>query len=125
MSDIIVTCWKCGGASEDLLLPLSRTEECKHCGTDFHVCRMCRFYDTSVSNDCLEPVAERVTDKTRANFCGYLELRVDAGAQASGSQGSAVEDLQSLFGMDAGSESTSDSGSALNDLFDLSDKMKD
>jgi hypothetical protein len=74
---------------------------------------MCRFYDTSVANACREPVAERVTDKTRANFCGYLELRTDAGTyRASSAEESA--DLNALFGIDE-----SDQGKGLPTLDDL------
>jgi hypothetical protein len=37
------------------------------------VCRNCRFYAPGRPNDCLEPVADPVADKQRANFCGYFE----------------------------------------------------
>lgn len=107
-------CWKCGARQTDILLPLSRTEVCGACGADLHVCRMCRFYDTSVASACLEPVAHRVTDKTRANFCGYLELRNDATTFA-GSAPAENADLNALFGIEA-----SDKGSGpatLDDLF--------
>jgi hypothetical protein len=123
------TCWKCGAAQEDLLLPLSRTEECRSCGADLHVCRICRFYDTSVSNACREPVADFVSDKTRANFCGYLEIRPDAHT----SSGTAVQEtskdgLNSLFGlekdrdgMDAAEGSTP---ASLDDLFGLKNEQE-
>ncbi len=104
MNETSATCWKCGADKTGILLPLSRTETCDLCGADLHVCRMCRFYDTSVSNACREPVAERVTDKARANFCGYLELRTDEGTySASSADGSA--DLNALFGIDESEQS--------------------
>jgi len=65
-------CWKCGALLSDLSLPLSRTAECRACRAELHVCRMCRFYDTSKAKYCAEPIADEVHDKTRANFCGYF-----------------------------------------------------
>jgi len=68
-----LACWKCGVAVEDEPIPLSREAECRACRAPLHVCRMCRFFDPAVANACREPVAEPVQEKTRANFCGYLE----------------------------------------------------
>ncbi len=118
MSGIEASCWKCGGIQKDILLPLSRTEECQHCGTDLHVCRMCRFYDTSVNNACREPVAELVSDKTRANFCGYLELRTDAGQGGANDSSAATEGLNDLFGLDG---TPGDEPKSLDDLFGSKD----
>jgi hypothetical protein len=84
---------------------------------------MCRFYDISVSNDCREPVAERVSDKTRANFCGYLEIRRDAGTfRGSADAQTMNDDLQALFGLGQGDSAAGDAAQSLNDLFDLSNK---
>lgn len=114
MNGTTATCWKCGARQADILLPLSRTEVCGACDADLHVCRMCRFYDTSVASACREPVADRVTDKTRANFCGYLELRTDAGTFSAGAAGGSA-DLDALFGID--DSSTSNGPATLVDLF--------
>ena len=126
-----VTCWKCGRVQDDLLLPLSRTEQCHNCGADLHVCRMCRFYDTSVSNACREPVADFVSDKTRANFCGYLEICADAGTGPDGTMQEAPTDgLNSLFGLDQnddGKDGAQGSGfvpASLDDLFDLKNESE-
>ena len=74
----IPVCWKCAAALADLLLPLARLAQCQACHADLHVCRSCVYYDTRVANQCREPVAEPVSDKTRANFCGYFQFRADA-----------------------------------------------
>ncbi|MGQ0385002.1 MAG: hypothetical protein ACT4UP_10035 [Gammaproteobacteria bacterium] len=66
-------CWKCGSSLADLSLPLLRSEECRACRAELHVCRLCRFYDTSKAKHCAEPVADEVQNKERANFCGYFE----------------------------------------------------
>ena len=35
---------------------------------------MCEFYDTSSYNECREPSAPRVVEKTKANFCDFFQL---------------------------------------------------
>ncbi|HKE43671.1 MAG TPA: hypothetical protein VKB41_03945 [Steroidobacteraceae bacterium] len=73
-----LVCWKCGASLAALTLPLRRLEECKACGAELHVCRMCVDYDTAVAKSCREPIAEEVQDKERANFCDYFQPRPDA-----------------------------------------------
>jgi len=97
-----LTCWKCGESLGELPLPLARREECRACGADLHVCRMCEFYDTSVAKSCREPVAEEVKDKERANFCDYFRPRPDAYAPASsGAADAARAELEALFGVES------------------------
>ena len=72
MNHADLNCWRCGALIKDEPLPLSRTAECRSCGAELHVCRQCAFYDTTRANQCREPVAEPVSDKTRANFCGWF-----------------------------------------------------
>ena len=50
-----LVCWKCGASLAALSLPLRRQDECKACGAELHVCRLCEFYDTSVARSCREP----------------------------------------------------------------------
>jgi hypothetical protein len=92
-----LNCWKCGASLAELSLPLSRTDECRTCRAELHVCRMCRFYDTGKAKSCAEPIADEVQDKTRSNFCGYFVVaggrfqpRGDAGERAKTA-------LESLF----------------------------
>ena len=91
-------CWKCGASLAAFTLPLSRTDECRACRAELHVCRLCRFYDTSKEKSCAEPIADEVQDKTRSNFCGYFVVaggrflpHDDAGDRAKSA-------LESLFG---------------------------
>ena len=53
---------------------IPRAEECPHCSASLRVCKMCRHYDPHSYNQCLEPVAERITDKEKANFCDFFTL---------------------------------------------------
>jgi len=39
---------------------------------------MCADYDERVAKRCREPIAEEVSDKERANFCGYFAPRAGA-----------------------------------------------
>lgn len=92
-------CWKCGKQLVDEPLPLARLAECPGCRSQLHVCRMCEFFDTGVADSCKEPVADRVMDKERANFCGYLRVssRKWVAPDTSVSD-QASKDLAALFG---------------------------
>lgn len=129
VTDIHLVCWKCGAGLDDIPLPLSRYAECPGCATELHVCRMCRFYDQSVANQCREPVAEFVRDKTRANFCGYLEPTARAYRPDDGSAATqAGQSLEALFGGAATGDKTASGTSpdALSELESLfgDDKQK-
>lgn len=54
--------------------PISRSETCDFCYTDLRCCKMCEFYDANAYNECREPSAERVVEKTKGNFCDYFKL---------------------------------------------------
>ena len=73
MGATALDCWKCGAPLADMPVPVGRSEYCRVCRAEIHVCRMCRFYDTRKANHCAEPVAEPVQNKERANFCGYFD----------------------------------------------------
>ena len=92
-----LVCWKCGASLAALSLPLSRTDECRACRAQLHVCRMCRFYDTGKAKSCAEPVADEVQDKTRANFCGYFQPVGGRFHAADGAGAGALTALESLF----------------------------
>ncbi|MCB1739555.1 MAG: hypothetical protein KDK91_04245 [Gammaproteobacteria bacterium] len=100
----VVQCWHCGAALPDLSLdtvrsPLPRAAVCVRCNADLHVCRMCEFYDTGVARSCRESVADEVSEKTRANFCGYFRLRPNAHAPADADAARrARAELAALFG---------------------------
>lgn len=64
-------CWHCGQGLT--AVDYGREADCPACGKQTHVCRNCRFYTPGRPNDCFEPMAERVLNKERANFCGFFE----------------------------------------------------
>jgi len=98
-----ISCWKCGTPlPPDTPLPLSRRSKCGHCKAALHVCRQCRFYDTSKNNSCAEPVAERVVNKEQANFCDYFEPGTAAFAAGDSTEaGKSREQLDALFGIES------------------------
>lgn len=123
-------CWKCNHSLEDVLQPFSRMAKCKSCKCDLHVCRMCEFYDTSVSNACHEPIAEQVSTKVRSNFCGYFQPVENLQANNNKALDSNKASLESLFKLEEGSSKLSSndadqSKQELDALFGLSDSKKD
>lgn len=98
MGDTALDCWRCGAPLADMPLPVGRSEYCRACRAEIHVCRMCRFYDTSKARHCAEPVAEPVHDKERANFCGYYVPAVGRYRPAPVGADAARSALDALFG---------------------------
>lgn len=79
--EIIGHCWHCGS-------PLSRADygretNCLTCAHPTRCCRNCRHYARGRPNDCVEPLAEPVADKTRANFCEHFDPAAHPGAPAA------------------------------------------
>lgn len=99
MATELLVCWKCGASLDEVPMPLSRLAECLSCRAELHVCRMCRFYDVSLAQDCAEPIAEEVKEKGRANFCEYFEPRPDAfESPPAGGGDASTAALDALFG---------------------------
>ena len=117
-----LVCWKCGASLDEVPFPLSRYAECLACRSELHVCRMCRFYDVRLAQDCAEPIAEEVKDKTRANFCELFEARPAAFSPGEDSPGATdIDALNALFGeqdqQGPASSATDDHQRALDELF--------
>jgi len=84
----------------EIKMPVGRREECPFCGADLHCCLNCNFYSPGAYNDCKEPLAERVIEKNRSNFCDLFVFRDSASALGKKDQDgieSAMEKLRSLF----------------------------
>jgi hypothetical protein len=100
MKDELV-CWQCGETLIELILPMSRREECSACGADQHVCKLCQFYDVTSAYDCTEDRAVEVADKESANFCDYFKPRPSAYKKKETGQAAAARaELAALFGDD-------------------------
>lgn len=116
----MLQCWKCGASLAEEPLPLARETRCRGCGADQHVCRLCTFYRTGIANECREPIAERIVNKERANFCGYFAPRLGA-FQAAADLTDSRAALMDLFGGASSGQSSPDNAdaarTALEDLF--------
>ncbi len=89
--DIIGRCWHCGA---DLTrADYGRETNCLGCGKPTRCCRNCRFYQRGRPNDCVEPMAESVSNKERANFCGFF----DPWTTPTGAAGQARQAADDLF----------------------------
>lgn len=91
MTELYPTSFKCYHCQKSIpvigAFKVTRTEECPFCTRSLHCCRMCKFYDAKVYNECVEINADRVVDKEKANFCDYFTL------SSGDSNGPSKEDL--------------------------------
>ena len=89
----------CAGCGADLGRPerVGRRDTCPRCDADLHACRQCRFHDSRAADECREPQAERVVDKTRANFCDYVSVVDTAAGAARDASATARAALDRLF----------------------------
>jgi RNA polymerase subunit RPABC4/transcription elongation factor Spt4 len=94
-----LACYRCGELLARLTLPLSRRDQCPSCSADLHVCKMCRYFDATVTRQCREDGAEDVTEKERPNFCDWFKPSAQA---FDASRKTAADDarsaLSALFG---------------------------
>jgi hypothetical protein len=55
-------------------LRIGRETLCPHCEAYLHACIQCRFYEPTLHNQCLEPEADYVGDRVKANFCEFFSM---------------------------------------------------
>lgn len=91
------SCHKCG-RTLDPTSDYGRQETCAGCGFATRVCLNCIHYDPSRYNECTEPVADRVVDKEKANFCDYFKPgNSSSRSNASATPNSARAAAEALF----------------------------
>lgn len=75
----------CAHCGQELHLEgrIGREEVCPRCGGYLHCCLNCRFFKGQATGRCLEPQAEEVRDRQRANFCDFFAFAEDRPGQAS------------------------------------------
>lgn len=92
-----MNCWHCATKIEVVTGErVGFRDECPGCGRALHSCRNCGFYDPAYNNSCREPMAERVVDKERFNFCEYF-IPSDTAAKPAAKKTSAQDKLEALF----------------------------
>ncbi len=77
--------------------PVGRTETCLKCNADLKCCLNCTHYDTTAYNECHEPNAERVLEKSRSNFCDYFSFAQNQKNNLSPKPDLARKQLEELF----------------------------
>jgi len=96
-----LVCWRCGASLQDLPTPLARLELCRNCGSDLHVCRMCRYYNPSHFEKCDHEMAEPAREVDVANFCHYFRATAQAYKPDDKQRAdTALNQLKALFGDD-------------------------
>lgn len=70
--------------------------QCSKCGAELHSCRQCTSFDTGSKFECMQPVPERVPDKTARNECSFFSLRVKVEKETS-SGPAQVNDARAAF----------------------------
>ncbi|MDR3395198.1 MAG: hypothetical protein P4L70_09390 [Parasulfuritortus sp.] len=112
-----LNCWKCGASLKTVLEPFGQRADCPACNAELHVCRMCRHFLPGKAKQCMEPMAEDIKDKTRANFCDWFQAGQNKAGKTAGSDNRSA--LDDLFG--GGSETSAttpeNARKALDDLF--------
>jgi hypothetical protein len=89
-------CWNCNEALSNVILPMSRREECAKCKADQHVCNMCLYF---VKDRCEEERAEHISDTEKANFCDYFKPNNKVFKMADNQKAAkAKAELAALFG---------------------------
>ncbi len=107
-------CWRCGEAlRDDLPRIFPRLEKCRACGSDLHVCRMCRFYAPQYTTKCSHDRAEPAREIDVANFCQHFRLRSGAYAGGGDPNDRARGALDTLFGDAAQAGQMDDDGPAM------------
>ena len=89
-------CYQCKTENK-ILDRVGRRDTCAKCDADLHVCKNCNFYDVSAYNECKEPSAERVLDKTKSNFCDYFTPETASGGAVEDPAAAAKAKLAALF----------------------------
>ena len=74
-----------------------RQDTCPGCGFSTRSCLNCTYYDPSRYNECSEPVAERIVDKEKGNFCDYFKPGDRKSGSASSGKDAAMKAAEALF----------------------------
>jgi len=88
-------CQKCKKEIKDDFF-VGRETQCPSCGADLRCCINCSFYQPGSYNDCRESQAEKVTDKSRSNFCDYF-LFIQTSETGADADSKINAKLESLF----------------------------
>lgn len=91
------SCYACKAQIQLIGGRVGRSDTCDSCRNDVHVCRNCIHYDKTAYNECREPMADRVVDKEKRNFCDYFKPGNAASSNAQDEKDAAMKKLNDLF----------------------------
>lgn len=124
-----LVCWQCGGSLHEVRRPVRHGARCPSCRADLHVCRQCRHYAPKARGECDHERADRVIDKSSANYCTHFRPARGAHRDASDPRRDRARDeLADLFGLapdsqpaapDKQAEVVENSRRQLDDLFGI------
>ena len=92
----IFHCFSCNTELAYESLP-GRGDSCPKCAADVKVCLNCLHYDPQSYNECREPSAERVVDKTKRTFCDYFHPGNKSLGNKQESSEDSLKKLEDLF----------------------------
>ncbi len=92
-----INCYHCSAELDYKQGNVSRSDTCPQCGNDVRVCYNCMHYDESSYNECREPVAERIVNKDKSNFCDYFVVTGAGGRAKTNKKEDALKKLDDLF----------------------------
>jgi hypothetical protein len=108
-------CHKCKKEVE-LDVAIGRLEPCPHCEAYLHCCLNCEYYDPGAQNECREPMAAYVRDRTEGNFCNDWRFKDTKPVDLVSAQAARLG-LKALFGDQGPKEDTRDQKDKLAALF--------
>ena len=94
------SCHKCGHELKTDS-DYGRQDTCGGCGVPTRCCLNCKHYDTARYNECTEPVADRVVDKEKGNFCDYFKPSDQKGGAGMSAAEKARKAAEALFKKDS------------------------
>lgn len=89
-------CWNCS-TDIDCSDKARFRDTCPQCGSYVHCCLNCRFYSKQSSDQCREPLADRVGTKENANYCEYFEPNTEGPVFSHNRAEEAKQKLEDLF----------------------------
>ena len=99
-TDEKLQCWRCGEDVSDISLPFGRSDYCRACRADLHVCRMCTEYDAKRAEKCRAELSDVPFEKERANFCDHFTPSCNAYQPKDTTEADrARTELNALFGV--------------------------
>lgn len=94
-------CVKCGAEWAEKEQP-GFSAACGRCGEFLHSCINCEFHDPTRHNQCREPQADQVRDRTSRNLCDWFRMADRKAGAAGGAKpdraAAARAKLEALFG---------------------------